>query len=347
MGISFVSIFILIYHIFFWVFGLAHSLSWDYAPDVPQGEAANVRVSWTEKPICGFVLRNMLKIKNRKNDGQDLESPGSQTRPVAQIELASIRSFRVPDEEVSTVRRTLHSSIHSCQDSPARSHKDHGSRTIPPSPTLTPPRVPSWLKRVLAAIAVLVTPISLTVAISLLIALVDPLKALFVSFEGGPSWKAPDGKPPLAFVIDTGFSISPPPSSKLSDMPLTTKSQTDRCDHRPHDFTPFGCIIRPDGCQAESKIWPSDIRPPISLCREDGPPADRGSVRDPGHDSQWHDKPRVEGSDLRRYLRERHSVCDQVRVWVVSGFLSDQHGIIVNLWSQVPTPEMENRTCYR
>lgn len=314
MGISFVSIFILIYHIFFWVLGLAHSLSWDYAPGVPQGEAANVRVSWREKPICGFVLRNILKIENRKDDGQDLESPGSQTRPAVQIELASRHSSRVRDEEVSTVRRTPHSSAHSCQNSPARSHSDHGSGTVPPSPTLTPPGVPSWLRRVLAAIAVLVTPISSTVAISLLIALVNPLKALFVSFEGGPSWRAPDGKPPLAFVIDTGSSISPPPSAKLSDMPLTTKSQTDRCGHRPHDFTPFGCIIRPDGRQAESKIRPSNIRPPLCLCREDGPLADRRSVRDPGHDSQRPDKPRVEGSNLRRHLRERHPFCDQVRV---------------------------------
>jgi hypothetical protein len=218
VGISFVSIFILIYHIFFFVCGLAHSLSWDFAPGVPQGEAANTRVSWREKPIGGFVWRNLLKITNRENEDQYLGSADSQTRSPAQIELAG-RSSRVRDEEASAeaARRTPHSSAHLYQDSPAQSHRDCRSGTIPPTPALPRPGVPSRSRRLLTAIAVVVTPMSSVVAISLLIALVDPLKALFVSFEGGPSWEGPDGKPPLAFVVDTGSSISPPFSAKLSD----------------------------------------------------------------------------------------------------------------------------------
>jgi len=66
---------------------------------------------------------------------------------------------------------------------------------------------------------VVVTPISATVAISLLIALVGPLKALFVSLEGGPSWNGPDGKPPLAFVIDTGSFTPLLFSTKPTDRP--------------------------------------------------------------------------------------------------------------------------------
>jgi hypothetical protein len=216
VGISFVSIFILIYHIFFFVCGLAHSLSWDFAPGVPQGEAANTRVSWREKPIGGFVWRNLLKITNRESGDPGLGSADSQTRSPAQIELAS-HSSGARDEEASieVVRRTPYSSTHS--------HRDHRSGTIPSPPALTLPGVPSRSRRVLTAIAVVVTPISSIVAISLLIALVDPLKALFVSFEGGPSWRGPDGKPPLAFIIDTGSSISPSSSAKLSDRPLATK----------------------------------------------------------------------------------------------------------------------------
>jgi hypothetical protein len=97
-----------------------------------------------------------------------------------------------------------------------------------------------------------VTPISAIVAISLLIALVDPLKALFVDFEGGPSWNGPDGKPPLAFVIDTGCFIPPSSSTKFSDWSLATESQVNRRNHRPHDFDSFGCVFRPDGRQAQS-----------------------------------------------------------------------------------------------
>ena len=92
----------------------------------------------------------------------------------------------------------------------------HGSQATPLKPIRL--EVPSRPRRVLTALGVVVTPISAIVAISLLIALVDPLKALFVSFEGGPSWKGPDGKPPLAFVIDTGSST---PLFILAEFPDT------------------------------------------------------------------------------------------------------------------------------
>ena len=308
VGISFVSIFILIYHIFFWVCGLAQSLSWDYAPGVPQGDAANVRVSWREKPIGGFVWRQLLKIANRGNEGS--KSPDDQTCP--QSESASNRSSGARDEEASieVVQSTPHSSAHP---------PHHGSPVIPPASAFARPEVPSRSRRLLAA---LVKPISTIVAISLLIALVDPLKALFVSFEGGPSWKGPDGMPPLAFVIDTGSFILSSSSTKLSDRPCATDSQVDRCDRRPHDFIPSGCIVRPDGCQAEPEFRPSGLCTSLGLCREDDPPAYHGSVRNPGHDSQQPDTPRVEGSNLRRYLRERHSLCDPVRVSKAPGSLS-------------------------
>lgn len=225
VGISFVSIFILIYHIFFWVCGIAHSLSWDYAPGVPQGEAANVRVSWREKPICGFIWRHLPKITNREDDGRDSKYEDAQTHLPAQVELASHHSSRVQDEEASIeiVQRTPPPSAHSNQRSPAQSHHESGLQTTPPRSVLTQPRVPSRSRRVLAAIMVVVTPVSAIVALSLLIALVDPLKALFVTFDGGPSWRGPDGKPPLAFVIDTG-TFPRLPLAKLSDKPLPTKS---------------------------------------------------------------------------------------------------------------------------
>lgn len=213
VGISFVSIFILIYHIFFWVCGIAHSLSWDYAPGVPQGEAANARVSWREKPICGFIWRHLPKTTNREGDGQDTESADARTHIHAQVELASCHSSRVQDEEgsIEIVQRTPPPSPRSYLRSPVQSHHESVSQTTPPISTITRPRIPSRSRRVLAAIMVIVTPISAIVAISLLIALVDPLKALFVSFEGSHSWRGPDGKPPLAFVIDTGTFVRLPP----------------------------------------------------------------------------------------------------------------------------------------
>ena len=248
MGVSFISIFILISHIFLWVCGLAHSLSWDYTPGVPQGDAAKIRVPWREKPIGGFIRRHVLKAKQDEDEGRRSRSTDSH----AQIELGSRHSPRARDEENASIdvsRRTPHSSIRASQGSPAQSYLGNGPRETPPPPTR--PEAVSRSERVFAAIAVVVTPISAIVAISLLIALVDPLKALFVSFEGGPSWKGPDGRPPLAFVIDTGFSVPLPSSTKLSDRRLATESQTNRRNHRPNDFDPFGGVFRPDGRQVE------------------------------------------------------------------------------------------------
>jgi auxin efflux carrier family protein len=195
VGVSFVSIFILTYHIFFWVFGLAHSLSWDYDPGVPQGKAANDRVSWREKPIGGFIWRHVLKGTDGKGEGRGSESANSGSYPHAQIELGIPRLSQ------------------GFSDQPNDTYE---SQVALPASVLTQPEAPSSSRRVLTVIAVVITPISVTVAISLLIALLDPLKGLFVNFEGGPSWEAPDGKPPLAFVIDTGPFVSLP-SVNFSD----------------------------------------------------------------------------------------------------------------------------------
>ena len=191
VGISFTSIFILIYHIFFWVCGLAHSLSWDYAPGVPQGEAANICVLWREKPIGGLVWRHVLRSRHGEEGSRD------------EIELGTRHSSRVLHEEdlIGGIQSTLRGSAHSLQGFPDLPRPGQESQAT------TRLQVPPRSRRVITAIRAMVTPISAIVAISLLIALVDSLKALFVSFEGGPSWNGPDGKPPLAFVIDTGSSI--------------------------------------------------------------------------------------------------------------------------------------------
>ena len=63
----------------------------------------------------------------------------------------------------------------------------------------------AW-RRPLRIIATMFTPINSVIAVSLVVALVEPLKALFVDISGvgGPSWAGPDGNPPLSFIIDTG-----------------------------------------------------------------------------------------------------------------------------------------------
>lgn len=79
---------------------------------------------------------------------------------------------------------------------------EEGRAASPPLPESDP----SVWRRSLRIIAVMFTPINTVIAISLVVALVKPLKSLFVDISGvdGPSWAGPDGNPPLSFIIDTG-----------------------------------------------------------------------------------------------------------------------------------------------
>lgn len=72
----------------------------------------------------------------------------------------------------------------------------------PPSPS---PMRRRWQKFSITARGVLkslLSPASITILISFPIALIKPLKALFVEVDGYYMPSAPDGEPPLAFVID-------------------------------------------------------------------------------------------------------------------------------------------------
>ncbi|KAL1726673.1 auxin efflux carrier [Schizophyllum commune] len=76
LGISFISIFILVNNITFWVIGAARSLAWDYLPGVPQGEAALVRVPWHEKPVGRLIARYVLhKHVEELNAKKELDAP--------------------------------------------------------------------------------------------------------------------------------------------------------------------------------------------------------------------------------------------------------------------------------
>ena len=245
VGVSYVSIFIVAYHLVFWLGGAAHSISWDYLPGVPQGEAAQRHVSWKEKPIGRLVARHILHqdvpdsfaVPVAASKPKDEESlSGSETHTHTVDEKSS--SVPVAIQEVSITRQnspvsTLAASTHlhsalSTSVTPAASSAVNPatSATVTPAhstPDLTkavaqsepePPK--TGLQKVLKVLRPLkhiVTPITITLAIALPIALIQPLKALFVdvSDQGGPSFKAPDGRPPLSFMIDTGAYPLPRP----------------------------------------------------------------------------------------------------------------------------------------
>ncbi|EJF62213.1 auxin efflux carrier [Dichomitus squalens] len=247
LGVSYVSIFIVSYHLVFWMGGAAHSLSWDFRPGVPQGEAAEVRVSWKEKPIGSLITRYILRqeppnsfaaaaieadktkdieesfSEKEKNAGTDGAIPVSELRrsegiddtaesdPDVQLARRTSRistaSVPMPHRRPSLSAAAAPSAIPSAPPpSPAQSARDLETQSIAQrSETLHTPTLPQKIVRVFRPLGAIVTPVTCTLAVSLPIALVQPLKALFVdvSATGGPSFKGPDGRPPLAFMIDT------------------------------------------------------------------------------------------------------------------------------------------------
>ncbi|KAI0830249.1 auxin efflux carrier [Trametes gibbosa] len=233
LGVSYVSIFTVCYHICFWVGGGAHSLSWDYLPGVPQGEEAERHVSWKEKPIGRIVARYILRlpmtpplppaINYIKRDEEDAYSEKEckvsiETFEVPATDLPKVIISEEPqsdpqsDSDIQLTRRTSRISAVSS----FRSQRLPGS--VPPSPLrVTMPSSPLWvtipassLKISNPPLAALLKPVTIAIAISLPVALIKPLKALFVDMSslGGPNWHGPDGRPPLVFVMDTAQFIN-------------------------------------------------------------------------------------------------------------------------------------------
>ena len=321
VGVSYVSIFTVCYHVVFWMCGAAQSLSWDYLPAVPQGQDAERRLSWKEKPIGRLVARALHLPPAVSQPSPFGRPPGDEERsasasiddkgvietiehcvPTADIpRIVVIREGEerrgASDEtpaDIADVQLTPRAPTHRPAAATVRSH--NLTLVIPPSP-LRPnanPVPPSPLRTVMApatpgfatapsspvrggvfplspirslapstatraisvagslrslapdtplpavhaihsledpvkvaslsekaaeaadkrracagvrdTLAPLLKPVTVSLAVSIPVALVQPLKALFIdcTATGCPAWHGPDGRPVLAFVMDTG-----------------------------------------------------------------------------------------------------------------------------------------------
>lgn len=249
MGVSFVSIFVVSYHLVYWVGGAARSLAWDYLPGVPQGIEAELRYAWYEKPIGGFIARHVLRLEvarrppvgatserpeaasvleEKSGDEKEMEKTGdieanlSAVLQVEQPKLTVVEEEGIyeTDPDIQLARRTSRLSVASQKS--RRPSLLAGATPLPQLPATPPPSIlhPSEhpnipvhrssyferLKKTLRPLSAAVTPITTSLAISLPIALIPDLKALFVNTtdQGGPDWHGPDGNPPLNFVYTTG-----------------------------------------------------------------------------------------------------------------------------------------------
>ncbi len=144
VGVSYVSIFILAYNIVMWIGGAANTLAWDYVPGVPQGDAANVRVSWREKPIAAFFLRLRAKLfvrpKNsdceKAQDEKDADSERDKGLSVAmgkqpESDLGEMET----DPEIQLARKASRLSA----NSPRPRRPSAGISTRPRTGSLLPP----------------------------------------------------------------------------------------------------------------------------------------------------------------------------------------------------------------
>ncbi|KAF8582766.1 auxin efflux carrier [Ramaria rubella] len=251
LGVSFVAIFIVVYYLVFWVLGAAHSISWDYLPNVPQGEAAEHRVSWKEKPIGGWFARLFLGhmpimqeeqvARNSRDDTKEKgDSPKESdnqpsdhspvhrdhlnldpdiqlARSISRVSITSLHSRQHPPLTTLPIFETqdsaaTHRSRKSVDMHPTSMSKSvdssESSGCVPPHPQ-NATRTHPFLVRIYSLVSVLISPVTLTLAISIPIALIQPLKALFVDTTslGGPNFKGPDGRPPLFFIIDTASFV--------------------------------------------------------------------------------------------------------------------------------------------
>lgn len=240
----------MVYHIFFWVFGAAASLQWDYLPGVPQGEEAMQRVPWNEKPIGKLVyhwfyqwegktselsqaltvLKQKVHSKHPASDEEKCEPKvyGYPNGPEAlETESAAVEPLdESVDPDIQLARRVSRlsattpshvSRVRSRQPQPEPPTDSKGSSeiTLPltrgqDGATVSPSRwkrmLPARLVKIMKPVSVIITPITISLAISIPVSVIQPLKALFTNAtaSGGPDWKGPDGNPPLNFIMETG-----------------------------------------------------------------------------------------------------------------------------------------------
>ncbi|KIY50656.1 hypothetical protein FISHEDRAFT_11054, partial [Fistulina hepatica ATCC 64428] len=236
LGVSYVSIFILVLHVSFWVCGAAASLAWDFLPGVPQDETAQVRIPWHEKPLGSHVARVVRHLararKAEKPHSKCTRSSSDDIREKVSISAGDLESRPLPaspndprhmehpdvDPDIQVVRCMSRVSPTSRQVSIA----DVPPPSPPPASTATSHEeedeeqtgyvsrfIPTRVLATARPLRAVITPVTIALAISVPCALVQDLKALFTTAtaSGGPSWRGPDGNPPLAFVLDTAVFV--------------------------------------------------------------------------------------------------------------------------------------------
>lgn len=181
LAVSYIFAFVLTMNTLFFACGLSRIIVWDYRSDTPHGKDAEVHLSWTEKPL--FIA---IKKLARSGKPQVVELPKSENLDLA-ITIES------PSDE-NEARAELD-----------KSELTEAGPALEKRPTQIPlqSRLTKYKLVARNATAAFVTAPNVALVFSIVIAVIDPIRALFTPTTGY-SFHGPTGDAPLAFVIQTG-----------------------------------------------------------------------------------------------------------------------------------------------
>ena len=167
------------------------------------------------KPESSSTGKDAEKLEERSNDATDPEVH----REEGEMSAAEVTAAHMPPNMLADLAEKAEKRVTFNPDEstaaptevgPSQDPSPHPSRasSIRPAsePALGPVTEPTLRTKILriahSAMRSLLLPCSITIVVSIVISAVTPLKALFTPVENDPIPNAPDGQPPLAFILD-------------------------------------------------------------------------------------------------------------------------------------------------
>ncbi|KAJ8515925.1 hypothetical protein ONZ45_g6719 [Pleurotus djamor] len=204
LSVAYISIFILVNVVALFPCGAHQLVAKDFAG--PEIEDEEVRRALRQKHHrwLNLALRPVRQARCADGDiSNDLESP------ITEKQLEDTKITNLTDVPVTTAANELRFESRPDEERPCNAlppttpHVVCVSTSSDTLPILCCLRRSAIYQHFITFIKSLCTLMSLTIILSILIAVVPQLKGLFVDVHGAGIPPAPDGQPPLAFVIDT------------------------------------------------------------------------------------------------------------------------------------------------
>ncbi|KLO16244.1 auxin efflux carrier [Schizopora paradoxa] len=193
-------------------------------PADPEGEENVASLAFSEPTLDdkrisqGDAIQNLPMALSRQNTRTTQFSfqCAQTSKRMSNVESVSAKSMALDDERAGPCRNDLLSLNKMQSDDEKRDDKQLSLAIVNPCPdrAKTPstiavrsPRSHRILKRLYAILKSFMIPPTLSILTAFPIALIQPLKALFTPIPNSPIPNAPDGQPPLAFILDAASFI--------------------------------------------------------------------------------------------------------------------------------------------